>query len=1092
MIGHSSKIFIEALIGVFAGIVILLGIAFWRLTEGPVSVDFLDEQLEAAFNTDASELQIEVAETVIAWGGWDRNLELRARDWQVVGPDGGVVATLPEMRVRISVSALLNGTLAPTEIDLDGIEIELYRREDGSFGVTPRIDDEATETAEMELVAPVVLQQLLSERDPEVPLSYLRRVSITGATLTVRDETLGFSWTAPGTTVVLERAAPGLRASTSFDLRAEEGREEGQSAAIDAALLYDTDIGSLELVLSFSDLNPKSLARLSPKLEELRRIDMVAAGSVTGAMFPDGRIETVSIDLNSPGGTVMAPELYAEPMKLQDVALAATYTGAEKLLAVNDLSFTFDIGEDLGPSVATSANLQWSERGLGVSLETRATDIGVDDIPAIWPVDAPGNGRAWVQENVTAGKAVNAAIHASLSLPEMDPDKLLIQRLEGSYDYQDLTIHYLRPMPPITGINGSATFDAVQMVFSVNKGSVGEISSGPATVVLSGFEEEFQRADIDFAPSAPLGAVLGLLNHPRLRLIEDLGLDPATVTGHAAAEVTMGFPLDDELTFDGVDVVAEGTLSKVAIHDLLLDQEVTGGELALSLDKDGMKIEGDALFAEIPIEVLWTEAFADGQEFTTRLDVTAPRFEAAQLSRFGLETAEYLEGPLSAAAKVRERGDGSGEAEVSAQFNSARMAMPFLGWEKPAGAPGAVSAILLFDNSGLQAINGVDLSAGTFSARGTFSVDPQSQKVVAGSFSELRLDKTFLVNTTVRGYRDGVEINLGGGELDLSAYFEDDEKETQEDAASSEEEQEEPYTPLRVTGVQLDRVVMGEGRHFEAVDFELQRGPEGWEIIKFDGSVPRSLWRAGGTENAADAEVERRRFVFEFGPGVAAEQPGQYGLRFLADDAGSVLRALDWADTIEGGQLEVRGVSPAPLPKGPLTASVEAVNYRLVRAPLMARLLSAALLTGIGDLLSGEGIGFSRFTGDFVLEDGVMRTDLLRAYGPGLGITIKGKADFDKDTVDVGGTLVPAYTVNRILGSIPILGPILTGGEGGGVIGVVYSMRGPLDEPEISVNPLSALAPGFLRGLFEVQGEGGEDDGENRFVPQAYPEGHDR
>ena len=199
-----------------------------------------------------------------------------------------------------------------------------------------------------------------------------------------------------------------------------------------------------------------------------------------------------------------------------------------------------------------------------------------------------------------------------------------------------------------------------------------------------------------------------------------------------------------------------------------------------------------------------------------------------------------------------------------------------------------------------------------------------------------------------------------------------------------------------------------------------------------------------------------------------------------------MLRALDWVSTIEGGQVEVRGHSPAPLPKGPLEASIEAVNYRLVEAPLLARLLSAALLTGIGDLLSGEGIGFNRLTGDFVLEDGVMRTDLLRAYGPGLGITVKGDADFENDKLDVGGTLVPAYTVNQILGAIPILGPILTGGEGGGVIGVVYSIQGPLDDPEISVNPLSALAPGFLRGLFEVQGE---DDEENRFEPQAYPDG---
>ena len=43
---------------------------------------------------------------------------------------------------------------------------------------------------------------------------------------------------------------------------------------------------------------------------------------------------------------------------------------------------------------------------------------------------------------------------------------------------------------------------------------------------------------------------------------------------------------------------------------------------------------------------------------------------------------------------------------------------------------------------------------------------------------------------------------------------------------------------------------------------------------------------------------------------------------------------------------------------------------------------------------------------------------------------------------------------------------------------------GTLDEPQASVNPLSALAPGWLRGIFSGEGKGEE--------PTVFPEGKGR
>ncbi|MCH8808859.1 MAG: AsmA-like C-terminal domain-containing protein [Proteobacteria bacterium] len=196
-----------------------------------------------------------------------------------------------------------------------------------------------------------------------------------------------------------------------------------------------------------------------------------------------------------------------------------------------------------------------------------------------------------------------------------------------------------------------------------------------------------------------------------------------------------------------------------------------------------------------------------------------------------------------------------------------------------------------------------------------------------------------------------------------------------------------------------------------------------------------------------------------------------------------MLRALDILDTIRGGRLAIVGHSDGPLPGSPLEARIEARDYVAVDAPVLARLLTVASLTGISDLLSGQGVRFERLIGAFTLEDGTLRTDLIRAYGASLGLTAKGEIDFDSSRVDLKGTVVPAYWVNQILGKIPVLGWLLTGGEGEGLLAVTYHMTGDLGDPEVSVNPLSVLAPGFLRGLFSVIGGSGEDD-----RPRALPE----
>ena len=102
----------------------------------------------------------------------------------------------------------------------------------------------------------------------------------------------------------------------------------------------------------------------------------------------------------------------------------------------------------------------------------------------------------------------------------------------------------------------------------------------------------------------------------------------------------------------------------------------------------------------------------------------------------------------------------------------------------------------------------------------------------------------------------------------------------------------------------------------------------------------------------------------------------------------------------------------------------------------------------------------------FRLTDSALELTDARAFSQSLGLTAKGRLDLDAQTIDLQGTIVPAYFFNALLGNIPLVGKLFSPERGGGVFAASYTLRGPLADPNVSVNPLAALTPGFLRGLF--------------------------
>ena len=182
------------------------------------------------------------------------------------------------------------------------------------------------------------------------------------------------------------------------------------------------------------------------------------------------------------------------------------------------------------------------------------------------------------------------------------------------------------------------------------------------------------------------------------------------------------------------------------------------------------------------------------------------------------------------------------------------------------------------------------------------------------------------------------------------------------------------------------------------------------------------------------------------------------------------MRTLGVTNELAGGQLRVAGRFEDRQPGAPLHATAELSDFRVFEAVIAGKVLQAITLYGVLDALRGPGLAFSRAIVPFTYWEAAEVLDLreARAYSPSLGVTAQGRIDLGRKVLDVRGTVVPAYFFNTLLGRIPFVGRLFSPERGGGLISAGFGLHGKLDDPGISVNPLTLLTPGILRRIFRI------------------------
>ena len=148
-------------------------------------------------------------------------------------------------------------------------------------------------------------------------------------------------------------------------------------------------------------------------------------------------------------------------------------------------------------------------------------------------------------------------------------------------------------------------------------------------------------------------------------------------------------------------------------------------------------------------------------------------------------------------------------------------------------------------------------------------------------------------------------------------------------------------------------------------------------------------------------------------------------------------------------------------------SNLKIYDFKLKELPALTKILSLASLQGIADLLSGEGIRFSEFEMNFDNKADLMTINEIYAIGPAISILMEGYVEKD-NLISLRGTLVPATTINKTIGSIPLIGNILVGKKvGEGVFGVSFKIKGPPQDLETTVNPIKTLTPRFITRTLE-------------------------
>jgi len=1118
---------IAALMVIFAG---CFGGLWWRLGAGPINLEMATPWLAAAIEENIGHGNtVEVGGTQIERAGRIR-IAVRIRDIIVRDRDHVIVATAPKAEVKLSGTALLMGQLRAESLNLVDAELAVRITPDGyvtvstgdtarplATGVASKRQPGATPSSpgQSMLVSPVApsspgAQSKTTAAVPEnrdaangllAGLDWLDSLSLTGldgqnlneiglknGNLIVDDQQRGNKWNFENITLSLRRPSGGGVAlsvgeegSHAWSLRVAVGAPANGVRSVDirADKVSTTNI---LLALRLKDLTYSANLPLSGELKgELGRDGLptyfrgkitAGAGTITDSDTPDYPMEIDSAEMNvewdsgrrvlvAPFKIISGPNRitllgHLEPPNDSIPDWQLGFSGGTILLAgidneppliFNRIAIGLRFDTDKRRVLLTQADISNGEIGIAgtgsldysaaprLTLGFAGTPMSASALKRMWPILIVPEVREWVIERVERGSlqrievGVNSPVrNLSRRGPPIPDDGLAVNIVASG-----VSLHPVDELPSVRDADLKAHVTGRTATVTIGQAA----SDTPAGRKLNISDFVFEVPDmapkpaparVKFRIDGPVPAAAEILASDRLSEFSGTLIDPNSSKGTVSAVVTLGLPIKRELTKADTTYAITADLGGFAADRLVMNQKLEANALKVIANNGGYQVKGDVKINGQAATLDYrkpTEGDADIKLLATLDD--------ASRARLGFDLGPAVSGaiPIKLVGKIGSP-DRDSRMGIDADLTALKLDNILPGWVKlPGKSSRAVFNVVQKAQS--TRLEDIVIDGGGVSIKGSIEVDQNGDLMNANFpiYSPSEGDKTTL--KAERGVDGVVKVTMRGDVFDGRGFLKSAISGREADAKS------------KTKNIDLD------------VDLKLGA------VAGFYGEALRS----------ADCKLSRRNGVirsFALSGKLGRDTPltgdlrgrsqGREVIYLETNDAGAFFRFTDTYAKVVGGQLQLAMDPPTVEP----SAKEGLINVRdfSVKGEASLDRVAAGGQAGVQN-----GVAFSRVRAEFTRQNGQLTIHEGVLKGPMIGGTIEGSIDIPGNQVRMSGTFVPMYGLNNMFGQLPILGLFLGGGSNEGLIGVTYEIVGSPGQPVLRVNPISAMAPGVLRKIFE-------------------------
>jgi hypothetical protein len=1101
------------------------GALWWRLGAGPINLDIATPWLAAAIEENIGHGNtVEVGGTQIERAGRIR-IAVRIRDIVVRDNEHAIVATAPKAEVRLSGAALLMGQLRAESLNLVDAELAVRITPDGyvtvSTGETakPLATGVASKRQVGDAVTPAAAAPVPDAQSPApaqaaagttssgllAGLDWLDSLSLTGldgqnlneiglknGLLVVDDQQRGNKWTFQNISLSLRRPrAGGVALSLGEDgahpwsLRVLVGPPENGVRSVDIRA-DKVSTSNIFLALRMKDLTYSADLPLTGELKgELGRDGVptyfrgklvAGAGDIIDSDTPDYPMAIDSAEMNVEWDA--ARRVLVAPFKIVSGANRVTLlahleppngnttdwqlglSGGTIVLAgvENEQPLIFNrinvgVRFDIDRKRVTIAQADFSNGEIGVAgtggidysgeprltLGFAGTPMPASALKRMWPILIVPEVREWVVDRIERGSLQRIEIGVNTlvkNLPRRGPpipeDGLSINIVANG-----VTVHPVDGLPAVHDADLKAHVTGRTATVTIGQGT----ADTPAGRKLNFSDFVFEVPDTHQKPApsrakmkidGPVAAAAEVLASDRLSDLSGTLVDPNTSKGTFTAAINLAMPVKGEMTKADTTYAVTADLNGFSADKLVMSQKLEANTLKVTGNNQGYQVKGDVKINGQAATLDYRKP-ADG-DADIKMQAT---LDDASRARLGLDLGPSISGaiPVKVVGKIAS-GDRDSRVGVEADLTALKLDNILPGWVKlPGKSSRAVFNVVPKAQS--TRFEDIVIDGGGVSIKGSLEVDQNGDLMNANfpTYSPSEGDKTSL--KAERGPDSVVKVTMRGDVFDGRGFL----KSAMSGTSSKEERNKAKNLDLDVD-LKLGAVAGFNGEAVRSADIKMSRRSGVIRGLAMSGKV--------GRDTPLSAELRNR------GPG-----QGRDVIVLQTNDAGAFFRFTDIYSKMIGGQLSLAMEPPTvdPSPREGL------INVRDFTVKGEAQLERAAAGAAPGGQSSGVAFSalraeFTRQSGQFSVRDGVVK-------GPAIGLTIAGNIDYINNQVRMNGTIIPVYGLNNIFGQVPVLGLLLGNGNNEGLIGLTYEVVGTPDKPVMRVNPISAMAPGVFRKIFE-------------------------